>query len=338
MLIEWLKRFYKLIPGIREWVDIRTALQFTRHELSEPRTLQAFRLLDFDLHEHPRNGDSRRLLRYQFQVCSQNEEDGIIRDIFRRVGTTGRYFVGVGVGGGKENNTALLLSEGWKGTWIEDERGPPRHPREEARPLQWPLEMADPLNLAGECGGDLREARRSREFVLLSIDVDQNTSYIWEGLRGYRPRVVVIEYNPAIPPDVHWKVAYDPERTLVEIYNYGASLNAYDKLGRELGDSLVGCEFTGNNAFLVRDDLVGDRLAAPFTSENYHEPARYVLVLRRGHAAEILHRPGPVAAPKAGSRPAAAGRVEHDHAASSPVPHPEASGSQRSQDRATFAH
>ncbi len=338
MLIEWLKRFYKLIPGIREWVDIRTALQFTRHELSEPRTLQAFRLLDFDLHEHPRNGDSRRLLRYQFQVCSQNEEDGIIRDIFRRVGTTGRYFVGVGVGGGKENNTALLLSEGWKGTWIEDEEAlldtlERRRGLCNGR-LKWLIPSISRENAAAI----FERLGVAREFVLLSIDVDQNTSYIWEGLRGYRPRVVVIEYNPAIPPDVHWKVAYDPERTLVEIYNYGASLNAYDKLGRELGDSLVGCEFTGNNAFLVRDDLVGDRLAAPFTSENYHEPARYVLVLRRGHAAEILHRPGPVAAPKAGSRPAAAGRVEHDHAASSPVPHPEASGSQRSQDRATFAH
>lgn len=49
-----------------------------------------------------------------------------------------------------------------------------------------------------------------REFDLLSIDIDQNTYYVWEGLRGLSPRVVVVEYNGALPPDLNWKVRYDP--------------------------------------------------------------------------------------------------------------------------------
>jgi hypothetical protein len=131
-----------------------------------------------------------------------------------------------------------------------------------------------------------------RELDLLSLDIDQNTYYAWEGLSGFRPRVIVVEYNPVIPPDVDWKAAYDPDRTWDLTHNYSASLKALENLGRERGYSLVGCEFTGNNAFFVRDDLVGDRFAAPFTAENHHEPARYSFLHRRGHAPSVLDLAG----------------------------------------------
>jgi len=36
----------------------------------------------------PRHADPKRLLRYGFKVYSQNEEDGIIQEIFKRVGAT----------------------------------------------------------------------------------------------------------------------------------------------------------------------------------------------------------------------------------------------------------
>ena len=103
------------------------------------------------------------------------------------------------------------------------------------------------------------------EFDLLSIDIDQNTYYIWEGLRGFRPRVVVIEYNSSIPPEIDWKVEYDPDRICNGTNNFGASLKALEKLASQLGYSLVGCEFIGANAFFVRDDLVatGSRLRLP---------------------------------------------------------------------------
>jgi hypothetical protein len=39
--------------------------------------------------------------------------DGIIKEIFRGIGTTNKHFVEFGVGNGLENNTALLLIKGW---------------------------------------------------------------------------------------------------------------------------------------------------------------------------------------------------------------------------------
>ena len=155
------------------------------------------------------NGDSRRLLRYQFQVCSQNEEDGIIRDIFRRVGTTGRISSGSGSAAVKRTTRhSFSLKAG--GDLDRGRRGPPRHPREERGLCNGRLKWLIPSISRENAAAIFERLGVAREIVLLSIDVDQNTSYIWEGLRGYRPRVVVIEYNPAIPPDVHWKVAYDP--------------------------------------------------------------------------------------------------------------------------------
>ena len=55
---------------------------------------------------------------------------------------------------------------------------------------------------------------------------------------------------------------------------YGASLKALELLGTEMGYALVGCDFCGVNSFFVRKDLVGDRFAEPFTSENHYEPPR----------------------------------------------------------------
>ena len=129
------------------------------------------------------------------------------------------------------------------------------------------------------------------EFDLLSLDIDQNTYYAWEGLTKYRPRAVVVEYNALLPPDIDWKVHYESNRVWNGTSNFGASLKAFELLGRQLGYELVGCDFIGVNAFFVRSDLVGDSFAAPFTSENHYEPPRYALSHRRGHRTAILDRP-----------------------------------------------
>ena len=41
-------------------------------------------------------------------------------------------------------------------------------------------------------------------FDLLSIDIDGNDYHVWECLQKYKPKVVVIEYNPTIPNTVEF--------------------------------------------------------------------------------------------------------------------------------------
>ncbi|MCM1541811.1 MAG: hypothetical protein NC121_11170 [Blautia sp.] len=59
------------------------------------------------------------LERYGYKVYSQNDEDGIIEEIFNRIGEKYRTFVEFGVQNGLECNSHFLLHKGWKGIWIE---------------------------------------------------------------------------------------------------------------------------------------------------------------------------------------------------------------------------
>ena len=67
----------------------------------------------------PRYVDSRRLVRHGFKVYSQSDEDGIIQEIFNRIGATNCTFIEFGVETGIECNSVKLLVEGWNGLWIE---------------------------------------------------------------------------------------------------------------------------------------------------------------------------------------------------------------------------
>ncbi|HMB02323.1 MAG TPA: hypothetical protein VKP69_01120, partial [Isosphaeraceae bacterium] len=60
------------------------------------------------------------------------------------------------------------------------------------------------------------------------------------------------------------------------------SLKALEELGTKKGYSLVGCNISGVNAFFIRNDLLDDHFAAPYTAENYYEPPRNDLFLHDG--------------------------------------------------------
>ncbi len=248
-----------------------------------------------DLLAQPRYSDPKRLHRFEHQVFSQNGEDGVIAEIFRRIGMTDRYFLEIGVGDGLENNTTFLLSQGWKGCWADgDGSAMAKIWKTFWRPLaKGDLVLRQALVSAENIAGILAELNVPTEFDLFSLDIDRNTYFVWRALKHLRPRVVVMEYNSTFPPDVEWTVEYDPNR----IYNctayMGASLKAYEKLGAELGYALVGCELGGINAFFVRRDLCGDRFAEPFTAENHYEPPRYFLLRRDGHPRCFTDIPAP---------------------------------------------
>ncbi len=67
----------------------------------------------------PPYDDDLRLLRFGYKAFSQSDEDGIIAEIFRRIGTESKVFFEFGVGDGLANNTLNLLLAGWKGYWID---------------------------------------------------------------------------------------------------------------------------------------------------------------------------------------------------------------------------
>jgi hypothetical protein len=231
-----------------------------------------------------RFADKRRLALYEHQVFSQHGQDGIIGEIFRRIGTDTRMFVEIGAGHGLENNTVFLLSQGWRGFWVE---GAAEYSQTITRLFRRAFDDKKLFLLCGvatreNIAGVLQEYGVPTEFDLLSLDIDQNTYWIWDGLRHLRPRAVVAEYNATYPPGLDWKVAYHPDRTWDQTSYFGASLKAYELLGKELGYCLVGCDLSGTDAFFVRQDLCGDHFLAPYDAETHYEPARSYLLRRNG--------------------------------------------------------
>ncbi|MEK7314706.1 MAG: hypothetical protein AAB011_00865, partial [Candidatus Eisenbacteria bacterium] len=111
-----IEKLYRGLPLVRELFQIRGSI---RHELSTLRMTHIMRDWEIGLADHPRYGDPLRLLRFSSQVNSQSGEDGIIHEIFRRIGTADRRFVEIGLEDGLECNTAFLLAKGWNGFWID---------------------------------------------------------------------------------------------------------------------------------------------------------------------------------------------------------------------------
>jgi len=223
-----------------------------------------------------------------YKVYSQSDEDGIIAEIFRRIGEGGRLFVEIGCGSGTENNTHTLVLKGWRGTWIDGGRDKIDHI------AQWiPLESARlrvicafvTSESAAELVTTALARHQAKELDLLSVDIDGNDLYVLQKiLATVRPRVVVAEYNGKFPPPLSLAIAYNATHTWAVDDYYGGSLQALvDGLP---GYRLVACNLSGANAFFVRDDLA-DRFAA-YPIEALFQPARpHLINYRVGSTASL---------------------------------------------------
>jgi len=225
----------------------------------------------------PRYGEPGRLERHGYKIWSQNDEDGILEEIFRRIGAGARSFVEFGVSDGRECNTLKLLVQGWRGLWMESSA---RHCAEIrrvfARPLaEQRLELRETSvtveNIDGLIAGS--RAAGAGELDLLSIDIDGNDYHVLEAVRAVRPRVLVVEYNSKFPPPMDVVPPYDPQRIWDGSDYGGSSLQALAGLAARRGYRLVGTNITGANAFFVREDLAGARFAAPDAAALYN-PSR----------------------------------------------------------------
>lgn len=242
----------------------------------------------------PRNQDPLRLLRHGFKTYSQADEDGIIQEIFRRIGETDRRFVEFGVTTGLECNTLKLLVEGWSGLWMEASPPPVKQIQQTHR--SWieagKLVVRESFVTAENIDDLLAGSGFTGDIDLLSIDIDFNDFWVWKAIEVVKPRVVVIEYNAIWRPPLAVTVAYDAKAVPRTSQYGGASLSALVKLGHEKGYSLVGCSMSGVNAFFVRQDLCADRFLDPATAENHYEPARHYL--RYWHASGLQPAIGPL--------------------------------------------
>lgn len=205
-----------------------------------------------------RSPHSNPLTRHGRKFFSQSDEDGILLEILRRLGLEAGTCVEIGCGNGLENNTLILLTQGWRTVWFDatelafDARCNPEI-------LAHSREFITAENVVALVSVGL-ESVGSNAVDVLSIDIDGNDAYVAEALLGggFRPSVLVIETNEVIPPPIEFKQPYTPGYVWDKSKNTGVSLQSLANLLEPLGYSCVGCNLeTGVNAFFVRSDLRG---------------------------------------------------------------------------------
>lgn len=192
------------------------------------------------------------LARYAANVTSQNGEDGILAKIFQRVGAQNRWCLEVGAWDGEHlsNTCQFWRDHAWSAVLIECNEVSYASLAEKTASRSAVHAYHRRVTPSGADSLDalLREAGAPREIDLISIDIDGNDYYLFDSLRDFVPRVVIIEHNPTIPPEVDLVQKMGAPRA-----RFGASAAALVRLARAKGYGLAAV--TWCNCIFVRDEL-----------------------------------------------------------------------------------
>ena len=224
-----------------------------------------------------------RLEHFGYKVYSQNDEDGILSEIFRRIGVKTGAFLEIGVENGLECNSLNLIHAGWRGAWIEANINQRQHIEDrfskiiENKRLSLFIAFVTAENINSIIAAALEPTGIDRDNLdLISIDIDGMDIYIFESLL-IKPKVICIEYNSKFPPPINKRPVYNALNVWKGTDYMGSSLTAINDVATRIGYKLVSTNINGANAFFVREDLVMDRFKFELTPENLYNPPRYWL-------------------------------------------------------------
>jgi hypothetical protein len=194
---------------------------------------------------------STYLKKYAKNVMSQGGEDGIVEQLLTILGSSpaSKWCVEFGAWDGKHysNTWNLINHHDYSAVMIEGS-----HTRfQDLLATYGAVPRVVCLNrivsfVQGPDSLDsiFAETPLPKVFDLISIDIDGNDYHVWDSLKVYTPRIVVIEFNSTIPNDVVFVQDMDFK------VNQGCSLLALIELGKAKGYELA--YVTHLNAIFVR--------------------------------------------------------------------------------------
>jgi hypothetical protein len=183
---------------------------------------------------------------FEKKIHSQRGEDGKLQKILEVIGETDKWCVEFGAWDGVYNSSVynLIKNHGFKAVLIEGSSV--KFENLKVNLAQYPIEPINALvgfNETDSLDRILEKTKIPKNFDVLAIDIDGNDYHAWKACTEYKPKVVVIEYNPTIPDEVDF--VQEP----VPHLNHGAGIRSLVNLGKQKGYELV--TTTLNNAFFV---------------------------------------------------------------------------------------
>lgn len=191
--------------------------------------------------------DMRKLYDIEFSAWSQNGEDGIIEHLIGGIDRPDRTFVEIGCGDGHENNTSHLAEHGWQGFVVDRHERRIRQYRERAVERGWRVEAI----AKRVTPRDVPSPPWACPDVF-SLDIDSIDYWVCKTLlqRGFRPKIMCLEYNAALGSDPVTVPRNRPSNSPKLIY-YGASVAAWRRLLEPQLYRFVTVDTAGVNAFFV---------------------------------------------------------------------------------------
>lgn len=177
------------------------------------------------------------LLQFSKNITSTTGEDGILEKIFEIIPDCNKFCAELGAGNGIKfsNSYDLILNKGWSSVQIE---GDPIKYQELIKTHGENLKVVCLNKYVSFSGTNtldniFKKESLDHNFDLLSIDIDGNDYYLWESLENFRPKVIVIEFNPGIPNQLDWVQEKNMD------INQGCSLLSLINLGKRKGYELI---------------------------------------------------------------------------------------------------
>lgn len=190
------------------------------------------------------------LLDSRSNVYSQAGEDGIVGKILDTLPTRDKWCVEFGAWDGlylsntrnliEHKEYSAVMIEGNTSKYSELKKNYTHNPK--VHPLNAFVGFDQQTGLDKILGG----FPIPKDFDFLSIDIDGNDYHVWNAMSAYKPKLIVIEFNPTISNDVKFVQKADGN------ISQGCSLAALVPLAKEKGYELV--SVLAWNAFFVRSE------------------------------------------------------------------------------------
>jgi hypothetical protein len=224
---------------------------------------------------------------FEYQITSQNNEDGIINHIFDILKIDKLNFMEIGFDY-YQNNSLAVLKRCNKGLFIDGDNKKAIILRNVLKlfypatkiTVQNALVDIDNINQIKE-----QNFNNQEEIDFLSIDVDGIDYYLLKEI-NFKPKLICIEYNFWFGKDLSCAVPYKKNYSLDSLSNYvGASLKALTELANSKGYHLIALDSACVNAFFIRDDLKHN-----FEILNLEKSFKYPLKFDKEIIAEIKEK------------------------------------------------
>lgn len=187
---------------------------------------------------------------YSKNIYSQNGEDGIIEELFKRLKIENGWACEFGAWDGTylSNTFNLVKNKNFNAVFIEGDNKKYNDLLNTAEkfPNIFPINAyVDHNDTSNSLDNLLKQTNIPNDFDILSIDIDSYDYHVWKSLKVYRPKIVVIEINSSVKVnDQNW--IHSPNK-----YNGTGFKPTYD-LGIEKGYKFI--LHTGN-MFFIRSEL-----------------------------------------------------------------------------------